>query len=76
MAKISNEKKILIILVVFIIGLFIFQLFYNFDKRNEDIYVDSDNTEKIVDKKDLNEIQDRLDELDIDLDDIIKELDL
>lgn len=44
------------------------------DKKEGEIVIDDDNTEIVSEKRDLKEISDRLDELDIDLDDILNEL--
>ncbi len=54
-------------------GYLFFSGYFNKDKESG-LVIDKDNTEIIVEKRDLKEINDRLDELDIDLDDILNEL--
>ena len=77
----NTERKTNGVLWVFITlavvtGAFLFSTWYfNKDKKGEEIIVDNDNIEIIVtEKRDLKEIGARLDELDIDLDDILNEL--
>lgn len=79
--RIQTNKKggvpivIALAVIAAMIALFLFFSGY-FDKKQDTdtILVDTDNTEIVVEKKDLEEIESRLDELDIDLDDILSEL--
>lgn len=69
-----KEIKTLVLVILVLVGFSVFV--YDMTKDEEEIYIDNDNTEKIIDKNDLNEIEKKLDELDIDLDDILNELEL
>jgi uncharacterized membrane protein YvbJ len=76
--QINNKKSLLIvfgIVVAFFVLVFSFFSGYFSSEKNKDvILIDTDNTEIVVEKKDLKEIESRLGELDIDLDDILNEL--
>jgi hypothetical protein len=71
-----KEGKISIILIFLLVVFMSIYYIFVYQNKENNIYIDTDNTEKIIDKNDLNEIEKRLDELDIDLDDILNELEL
>ncbi len=62
--------------MIFLVALFFLFRDFNFGADGEEIEIDDNNTEIVIDKKDIEEIQSKLDELDIDLDDVINELEL
>lgn len=71
-----KEGKISVILFfLVVISALIYYLFV-YQGQEKNIYIDTDNTEKVINKSDLDEIEKKLDELDIDLEDILNELEL
>jgi hypothetical protein len=72
----QKQNKAIKIVVIISIVFTIFILFYFSDTKDGKIYIDDNNTENITTEEDLRKIGEKLDGLDINLDDIINELEL
>jgi hypothetical protein len=74
----KKSIKGIIYIFLLLVAVLLAYLYYNLDDSGtvEKIEIDDDNTEIIVNKEDIEEIQSKLDQLDINLDDILNELEL
>jgi hypothetical protein len=75
-SKKNKKKEYFISLALIFVVIFTYIFVQKIFDKDDEIYIDVDNTEKIIDQKDLEEVGRKLDELDINLDDILKELDI